>query len=73
MVMSGIGFDEQVSRQVEKLYLTPDVAAQRCEVLKLLELRQGERVLDIGSGPGLLAYEMAVAVGPEGRVWCHRY
>jgi arsenite methyltransferase len=68
MVMSGIGFDEEVSRQVEKLYLTPDVAAQRCEVLKLLELRQGERVLDIGSGPGLLAYEMAVAVGPEGRV-----
>jgi arsenite methyltransferase len=66
--MTQMGFDEEVSRQVERLYLTPDVAAQRCEVLKLLELRQGERVLDIGSGPGLLAYEMAVAVGAEGRV-----
>jgi hypothetical protein len=38
--MTQIGFDEEVSRQVEKLYLTPDVAAQRCEVLKLLELRR---------------------------------
>ena len=67
--MSGrLEFDEETSRRVEAVYLTPDVVAQRCQVLKALELTAGERVLDIGSGPGLLAHEMAAAVGPEGRV-----
>ena len=47
---------------------TPDVIAQRRQVLKALDLRAGEQVLDIGSGPGLLAYEMAVSVGQSGRV-----
>jgi len=65
---SGLEFDQETSRRVEALYLTPDVVAQRCQVLKALELTEGERVLDIGSGPGLLAYEMAAAVGPEGRL-----
>jgi arsenite methyltransferase len=66
--MSGIQFDEETSRKVESLYMTPDVVAQRRQVLKALALREGERVLDIGSGPGLLAYEMAVAVSRNGRV-----
>jgi arsenite methyltransferase len=65
---SGLKFDEETSRRVEAVYLTPEVVAQRCHVLKALELTEGERVLDIGSGPGLLAYEMAAAVGPAGRV-----
>jgi len=64
----GLRFDQEMSRKVESLYLTPDVVAQRCEVLKALELTDGNRVLDIGSGPGLLAYDMAASVGPEGRV-----
>ena len=65
---SGLRFDEETSRKVEALYLTPDVVAQRWQVLRALRLREGERVLDIGSGPGLLAYDMAASVGPEGRV-----
>ena len=65
---SGLKFDEATSRKIEALYLTPDVVAQRCQVLKALELTQGERVLDIGSGPGLLAYDIAASVGREGRV-----
>lgn len=64
----GRGFDEQTSRRVEALYLTPDVVAQRSQVLRVLKLRRGERVLDIGSGPGLLALDMAAAVGASGRV-----
>jgi SAM-dependent methyltransferase len=64
----GLQFDEAISRKVEALYLTPDVVAQRCQVLKALELKQGERVLDIGSGPGLLAYDIAASVGHKGRV-----
>ncbi|TJV47303.1 MAG: methyltransferase domain-containing protein, partial [Mesorhizobium sp.] len=64
----GLEFDEETSRKVEALYLTPDVVEQRCQVLKALQLREGERILDIGSGPGLLAYDMAASVGPDGRV-----
>ena len=48
---NGLQFDEETSRKVEALYLTPDVVAQRGQVLRALELREGERVLDIGSGP----------------------
>jgi arsenite methyltransferase len=64
----GLQFDEEISRKVESVYLTPDVIAQRCQVLKTLELRKGDRVLDIGSGPGLLAHDMAASVGRDGRV-----
>ena len=65
---SGLQFDEETSRKVESLYMTPDVVAQRHQVLKALALREGERVLDIGSGPGLLAHDMAAAVGRNGCV-----
>jgi|SRR6516225_4208582 ubiquinone/menaquinone biosynthesis C-methylase UbiE len=64
----GLQFDEETSRKIEALYLTPEVVAQRCQVLKALELKRGERVLDVGSGPGLLAYDMASSVGREGGV-----
>jgi ubiquinone/menaquinone biosynthesis C-methylase UbiE len=64
----GLQFDEETSRKVEAVYQTPDVIAQRRQVLKALNLRAGEQVLDIGSGPGLLAYEIAASVGQGGRV-----
>jgi hypothetical protein len=37
----GLQFDEATSRKVEVLYQTPDVVAQRCQVLKALELKAG--------------------------------
>ena len=61
-------FDDEMSRQVEATYTTPDVVAQRRTVSALLDPQPGERVLDIGSGPGLLAHELAEALGPQGRV-----
>ncbi len=66
--MSRIEFDEKMSRKVEAVYITPEVMAQRRQVLQSLDLGVGENVLDIGSGPGLLAYDMARAVGRNGRV-----
>jgi len=65
---NGLQFDEEISRKVESLYMTPDVVAQRRQVLKALAPREGERILDIGSGPGLLACDMAASVGRNGRV-----
>ena len=35
-----------------------------------MRLQSGERVLDIGTGPGFLAAEMADAAGPGGQIHC---
>ena len=60
-------FDEETARRIEASYLTPDMVEQRRAVRALLALRPGERVLDIGSGPGFLLHEIAAEVGPAGR------
>ena len=64
----GLQFDAEVSRQIEAVYTTPDVVEQRRVVRAALALRPGDRVLDVGVGPGLLAAEMAGEVGPNGRI-----
>jgi arsenite methyltransferase len=56
------------SLRLEATYATADLVAQRRAVLDALALRSGERVLDLGSGPGFLAVEMAELVGPTGCV-----
>ncbi len=65
----GLQYDEEASRRVEAMYMTPDVVAQRQEVLRVLALREGDRVIDVGSGPGFLAADIGMAVGAEGRVY----
>jgi SAM-dependent methyltransferase len=67
--MSGMmEFDAEAASRVEAAYLTPDIVAQRDRVRAMLALQRGERVLDVGVGPGFLAAEMAGEVGPDGRV-----
>ena len=61
-------FDAEASRRVEATYMTADVVEQRQAVLGALGLGPGEGVIDIGTGPGLLAAEIAAAVGPDGLV-----
>jgi SAM-dependent methyltransferase len=61
-------FDERTSRHLEAAYTTPDVVEQRRIVVELLDLQPAEHVLDIGSGPGFLACEMAAVVGADGSV-----
>jgi arsenite methyltransferase len=65
---STLQFDDAASRQIEATYATPDLVQQRSVVRAVLDLRPGEDVLDIGSGPGLLACEMAEEVGSGGSV-----
>jgi arsenite methyltransferase len=67
-VSDQLHFGEAQSRAVEATYATRDVERQRRATLAALELRTGERVIDIGCGPGYLAAEMAELVGPEGFV-----
>lgn len=61
-------FDEGASRQAEVMYLTPDLTEVRRRTIDALRLTPGARVLDVGSGPGLFADEMAQTVGPTGLV-----
>ena len=61
-------YDESESRKTERSYQSPEIARQRIAVLDALALRSGERVIDIGSGPGFVAREMALAVGAGGKV-----
>jgi ubiquinone/menaquinone biosynthesis C-methylase UbiE len=61
-------FDEATAKQLEETYQTPDVVEQRRATRAILALQPGEHVLDIGSGPGFLAAEMAAEVGATGRV-----
>ena len=64
-----IRFDEDEDvRLLEAIYTTPDMVFQRHESLLALNLKPGERVLDIGAGHGFLASEMGKAVCPDGRV-----
>jgi ubiquinone/menaquinone biosynthesis C-methylase UbiE len=50
------------------MYVTPDVVAQRAAFLRAFGPKPGERVLDVGAGPGFLAAAMAEAVGAAGSV-----
>ncbi len=63
-----LDFDEENARRLVAVYTTPDVVDQRRTIRAALALQPGEQVLDIGSGPGFLAGEMAEEVGAEGRV-----
>ncbi len=64
-----LDFDEETARRLVAVYTTPDVVDQRRAIRAALALQPGEQVLDIGSGPGFLAAEMAEEVGVDGRVY----
>jgi arsenite methyltransferase len=66
--MTGMAFDDSVARAIETMYSTADIVHQRRAVIDLLDPRAGEDVLDIGSGPGYLACEIAQRMGPRGAV-----
>jgi arsenite methyltransferase len=65
---STLQFDDEASRRIEAIYSTPDVLAQRNAVREALGVKPGERVLDIGSGPGFLSAELAASAAPDGMV-----
>ena len=61
-------YDEALSLQQKKIAATPDMMAQRRVMLKHLNLKSGDCVLDVGSGNGVFASEMLEIVGDRGHV-----
>jgi arsenite methyltransferase len=66
--MSQLVFDEALANQLETLYRTRDVLRRRRLVREALAAAPGERVLDVGCGPGFHLVELAEQVGPTGAV-----
>jgi arsenite methyltransferase len=66
--MSRLVFDESMVLQLERLYATRDVMRRRRLVREALAPQLGERILDVGCGPGFYAAELLERAGPEGSV-----
>lgn len=66
--MAQLEFDDDAARRIDRTYATPDVVEQRARTLALLDPQPGERVLDVGSGPGYLVASIADLVGAAGAV-----
>jgi arsenite methyltransferase len=61
-------FDDETGQQLEALYRIGDVVRRRGLVRSSLAAGPGERILDVGCGPGFLSAELQQEVGPAGSV-----
>jgi SAM-dependent methyltransferase len=61
-------FDRRLIQRLERLYSTRDVLRRRELVRAALGARSGDRILDVGCGPGFYITELLEAVGREGAV-----
>jgi arsenite methyltransferase len=63
-----VQYNKDTAKEIERSYITPEMTLQRIRTLEGLSLQSGEHVLDAGCGTGFLAQELAMIVGPTGRV-----
>jgi arsenite methyltransferase len=66
--MAGMLYDNEAAARLERAYATTDMITQREELRRSLRASAGESILDLGSGPGFLACELAQEVGATGRI-----
>lgn len=66
--MTQLVFDESLAEQLEVLYRSRDILRRRALIRAALGAQPGERILDIGCGPGFYVAELLDEVGPEGFV-----
>lgn len=66
--MAKLEFDDEGSRLVEEFNASVGARARRVRILQALALKLGDRVLDVGSGPGHQAFEIASVVGDTGGI-----
>jgi ubiquinone/menaquinone biosynthesis C-methylase UbiE len=61
-------FDADVTSRLERVYTTADMLRRRRLVREALAARPGERILDVGCGPGFYTKELLDEVGDGGHV-----
>jgi arsenite methyltransferase len=66
--MSELVFDEALAKRLEALYATADIRRRRRLVREALAAAPGERILDVGCGPGFYVADLLEVVGPDGSV-----
>ena len=66
--MSQLEFDRRLVERLEQLYATRDVLRRRELVRAALGARAGDRVLDVGCGPGFYVTELLEVVGRDGLI-----
>jgi len=66
--VSQLEFDRRLVERLNRLYATRDVLRRRELVRAALGARPGDRILDVGCGPGFYVTELLEAVGREGSV-----
>ena len=66
--MSQLAFDEETGKQLEALYRIGDAVHRRRLVRAALAATTGERILDVGCGPGFYCDELLEEVGPDGSI-----
>lgn len=66
--MTQIEFDESVAAGLDELYSQGDHLRRRAIVREALAAQPGERILDVGCGPGFYVAELLDQVGDEGHV-----
>jgi SAM-dependent methyltransferase len=66
--VSPLEFDDRIVQQLEQAYRGRDLARRRGLVRAALGAEAGERILDVGCGPGFFELELIDEVEPEGSV-----
>jgi arsenite methyltransferase len=66
--VSQLAFDDETGKQLEALYRIGDALRRRRLVRSALAAAPGERILDVGCGPGFYSAELLEEVGPEGSI-----
>jgi ubiquinone/menaquinone biosynthesis C-methylase UbiE len=61
-------FDEEAARHLEAAYRIGDAVRRRHLVRTALGATPGERILDVGCGPGFYCAELLEEVGPKGSI-----
>ena len=66
--MSQLSFDADLLPRLEALYRTVEILRRRRIVRETLAAAPGERILDVGCGPGFYAADLLEDVGPSGSI-----
>ena len=67
-VADNLTFDHDTAAFMERFYQSGDIVERRRTVLQRLGAEPGDRILDVGSGPGFYVEALAQQVGPSGLV-----